>query len=311
MNRTEGVMEPETSHGEVVPPQIEELLRSRSTLVEWLEGLEDRREDVRPAVYEKVRDDYRGRLAEVEGQLAEHRSDLERALEERREAVGELEEERDAQAALLEEAELRHDVGELEDDEWEEESGELKSELDELDESLDEERAAVDRLEDVLDELTELAVDEEPTGDAGSRGGEPSARPGGEADPAAEVDEPGPDVAGTPAGSADVEEPAPADAGQPTEPPADGDTTTGREETAGDAEADGSGGPAGARDEAAAERAAERPGPDEEEEGEPEDRDELDFLESLALDDPEGLDTLSLELDEEEDDDGRDGEPGG
>lgn len=318
MNPTEVGMEPETSEDDVIPPQIEELLRDRSTLVEWLERLRERRDDVRPAVYQKVRDDYRERLDEVEVHLSEHRSDLERALGERREAVGQLEEERDERAAELEEAELRHEVGELEEEEWEEASGGLRESLDELDESLEEEGAAVRRLEEVLEELAGL----EDASDAGVGGGvaggpdrdQTAARPDrgrtGEA-PAAEagpvdgsrtadVDAPG--AAKTGEASAEVEEAPAIEGGDGWPAPDLGVAEEDERGPSGSAEDDGATDGAGT---GADEDAAPEPEPEPRPAGgragdEDADFDELDFLESLSLDEPDSLDTLGMELDDDE-----------
>ncbi len=333
MNPTEDGMEPETSDEDVIPPQIEELLRSRSTLVEWLERLEERRDDVRPAVYEKVRDDYRGRLSEVEDHLSEHRSDLERALDERRGAVRELEEERDERAAELEEVELRHEVGELEEDEWEEESGELRDVLDDLEESLEGERGAVERLEEVLDELAGLeggavAGAEEPAVGAprpeadegpaagpadGGPDGEPSGEPGtaagfgpevaGAPEPEETADETGRSEAADDTSTGDEEPAIEGGDGWPAPELADADETgpgsVGTEEdgAAGAGTGAGTDGDAGSDEDTTPEggRGAAADGDEE-----ADDFDELDFLESLSLDEPDSLDTLGMELDQDE-----------
>lgn len=152
---------------EVVPPRIAELLEERSTLLEWLERLEERREGVRPEVYERVRSDYGERLEGVETSLAGHRSDLEGSLARHSSTVSELEEEREDRAARLEEAELRHAVGELDEEEFEGRAVDLRAELEELVGRLEEERDAVGQLEEVLGELQGMeALPESPRPDA-------------------------------------------------------------------------------------------------------------------------------------------------
>lgn len=234
---------------DVVPERISDLLSERATLHQWIERVEERREDVRPAVYRRVRDDYVDRLDEVEGALATHRTDLEESLATHRSALEELEEEREDRAARLEEVELRHAVGELDEEEWGERESALRGELDEYEARLEEERSAAVRLEEVLEELESV----------------------GEGEAALEP-EPATSEAGAPA----VSEPEPS--------------------------------PPNAEDAPASE-----PSPPEAETGSGDQEDELDFLESLAWDE-EGLDTLSLTLDEEEEegegDEPRDGGAG-
>lgn len=250
-------MTPDTAQ-DVVPSRIADLLSERATLLAWLERVEERRDDVRPAVYERVRDDYRERLDEVEGSLASHRSDLEESLARHRSALEELEEEREERAARLEEAELRHAVGELDDKAWEEREGALRSELDDLEERLGEEREASSRLEEVLEEL-EGVEDRPSVGTHPPRSSAEPTAPAREEDEGADVEEP--EAAGEPSGPAPEREPS----------------------------------------------RPERSGPARENDEE----DELDFLESLAWEE-EGLDTLSLMLDEEEEEgeEPRDGDAG-
>lgn len=228
---------------DVVPERIAELLEERSTLLQWLERLEEKREEVRPSVYERVRSDYGDRLEGVERSLAGHRSDLEESLAGHRSAADELEEEHEDRAARLEEMELRHAVGELEEDEFEERAEELRGGLEDLEERLAEERGAARRLEEVLEELARME----------SLGATEAA----------------------PSGEDDFEEPAerPSDRSAETSARAAGEAT----------------------DEVAGAR---------EEEGVEGEDDELDFLESLAWED-EGLDTLSLVLDEDEEEEPR------
>lgn len=255
-------MTPDTAQ-DVVPERISDLLSERATLREWIERVEERRDDVRPAVYQRVRGDYLERLEGVESALATHRSDLEESLATHRSAVEELQEEREDRAARLEEAELRHAVGELDEEEWGERESALRGELDGYEERLEEERSAAVRLEEVLEELESV----------GERG-------------------PAPEASTTKEAGAPASEPEPPASGQEPSPP-----------EAKEAEA-----PVSAEEAPGSDREAPEP------EGGPEaEEDELDFLESLAWDE-EGLDTLSLMLDEDEEegegDDSRDGGAG-
>jgi hypothetical protein len=262
-----------------IPEQISQLLERRSTFRGWLDQLESRAGDVRPEVYERVRSDYRERLSMVEDELAGHRESLERSLAECRERVSSLEREREEEAAALEEAELRHAVGEYPDEEWEGLRDERQNAVHELEGRLDEEQGAVGRFEEVLEELGAASsaepAEEERAPDAGAVldaaalardfGGEEeeqsAAEPGEHSEAAKEADKDRRDVlaflgTGTASEASAAEE---------------------RDEPKQDAH-----------------------GEDEEESFE----DELDFLESLSLEDPSSLDTLSLVLDEGEDEEG-------
>jgi hypothetical protein len=144
--------------GHVIPEAIRELLEKRSTFQGWLDRLDDLGSDFRPEVAEKVRNDYSGRLAEVETKLEGHRTELETALADRSGAVAKVADEHDARSAELEETQLRHAVGEFDDDEWERRRSEHQVGIDELDAELTAQRKAVDSLQTVLGELTGAAA---------------------------------------------------------------------------------------------------------------------------------------------------------
>lgn len=230
----------------VVPEKVAELLEQRDTYREWLARLDEVSAEARPQVRRKVRSDYQGRLAEVEEELVTHLEELEQTLTARREEARSLEEERETTAGDLEEAEIRHRVGEYDDEEWEERKGELEERLEGVEEDLAAARAAVERLETILEELAAGATGSPPRRERG-----PGEREGG--------------VEETPS------EPAP-------------ERAAAREEPGGGADE----GPAGAD----AAPPPEAPEPKAHE-------DELDFLESLALDDPGTFDSLGALLDEE------------
>lgn len=312
-----------------IPEEITELLEKRSTFREWLDRLEGREGEVRAEVYERVRGDYLERLSGVEEELAGHREELESSLDRCRERVATLEEERDERAADLEEAELRHAVGEYEDEAWDDLRGEHEGALAELEGRLDEERSATARFEEILAELDAGRADEpadEPGAASGASDEEPTF--------AGEVEAGGPDeAAGEPEtfGStfgevtAFGEEPEADEAEREEEPSAEREDEPEAEREPDDEEDEVlaflSGGTAGGSDAGNGDLGDEdrdfddrdRDSGDAEREGEGEDfEDELDFLESLSLDDPSSLDTLSLVLDdgEEEDEAGKDDDDG-
>lgn len=137
----------------VVPEEVLELLEQRAQIEGWLDKLREIRDDCTPEVYEKVRSDYAGRLGDVNGRLAEHRSELESSLERHRARVEELEGGRAEAAAKLEEAKIRFRVGEYGDGEWEKRRAESEAKIEGLDADLNEERDALSALEKVLGDL--------------------------------------------------------------------------------------------------------------------------------------------------------------
>ncbi|HKK08680.1 MAG TPA: hypothetical protein VKA44_07330, partial [Gemmatimonadota bacterium] len=279
-----------------------ELLERRSTFQDWLERLDGRSGDVRSDVYERVRADYLDRLASVEEELSGHRDGLADSLARCHERLESLEAEREERAASLEEAELRHAVGEYSDEEWEGLRDEHQGALSDLDGRLEEERGAASRFEEVLGELDAGAADApEPAAaftaevEAGVDGAAASGPALVEEEPAGARDR-GADRADeddvlaflgeTDAGRRDGQEAPDEEPGAPQRQLASGPRREPDEEDRGDG-------------------LAEDPGEDLPEGYDEEDfEDELDFLESLSLDDASSLDTLSLVLDEGEEEAG-------
>ncbi|MCL7960122.1 MAG: hypothetical protein M8861_08025 [marine benthic group bacterium] len=144
--------------GHVIPEAIRELLEQRGTYQGWLTRLDELGSEFRPEVAEKVRGDYAGRLATVETELEGHRTELETALADRTAAVDKVAGEHDARSAELEETQLRHVVGEFDDEEWERRRAEHQVGIDELEAELTTQRSAVESLQTVLGELTGAAA---------------------------------------------------------------------------------------------------------------------------------------------------------
>lgn len=141
----------------VIPEDIQTLLERRATYQEWLTKLVDISGDFRAEVAHRVSDDYGNRLRDVETELATHRSVLEGSLADRRTAAEELTRDHDALSAELEETELRHLVGEYGSDEYAERKEQHAGVLSELEASRDRETEAVNELETVLAEIAGAA----------------------------------------------------------------------------------------------------------------------------------------------------------
>lgn len=137
----------------VIPEDIQTLLERRSTYQDWLGKLDDVSGDFRSEVAARVASDYEERLRSVEAELATHRSALENSLDGRRSAVDGLTRDHDARSAELEETELRHLVGEYTEDEYGARKEEHSGRIAELEDALRRETEAVDELQTVLSEI--------------------------------------------------------------------------------------------------------------------------------------------------------------
>ncbi len=315
--------------GHVIPETIRELLEKRGTFQGWLNRLDELGSEFRPEVAEKVRSDYAGRLTDVETELEGHRAELETVLADRTSAVEKVAGEYDARSAELEETQLRHAVGEFDDEEWERRRSEHQVGIDELEAELTAQRAAVESLQTVLGELTGVAVvvavsevieleppvpDEFATAEETVPEPEPEASReedlvGAETEDAPESAEGGEDTAWMTQPFAEIE-----DESVEAEESLDAEVEAGADEDGEVAELEAEvpeeeavAEAGGESDVEAAEQEAEaEPLPDEAEPGEF--MDELEFLESLSLDDADQFDAVSAMLDEEEADSGADGE---
>ena len=138
----------------VIPDAIRTLLERRAQYMEWLAKLDDLGGKYRPAVAKRVRADYQDRLTGVEDELHGHKEEIETSLSQRKGQLSAFEERHDVCAAELEEAELRYQVGEFDDGEWESRKEAHESELAAVASSLDVEREAVAELGAVLLQVT-------------------------------------------------------------------------------------------------------------------------------------------------------------
>ncbi len=143
---------------EVIPSEITQLLEHRATLGNWLAKLEELSGTVRPEVYDRVRGDYEERLRGQEKELTAHRSEMETALEEHKTRVTVLESDRDERAAELEEAQLRFAVGEFKEAEFRKHKSAHEERLTALDAELKSDQDALAKLEDVVGVLSSLGA---------------------------------------------------------------------------------------------------------------------------------------------------------
>lgn len=139
--------------GSVVPVVVLELIGESETIQGWMGRLADHADEAYPEVLERVKKDYRGRLEGVAGQLAEHRPQLVTKLEDRQGTVGSLRSDRDSHVADLEEARLRHAVGEFSEPQWDSRRTTIEGLLDEVDSKLEVAESAVSELTAALDRI--------------------------------------------------------------------------------------------------------------------------------------------------------------
>ncbi len=281
----------------VIPDAIRTLLEQRAQYMEWLAKLDDLSDNYRPEVAKRVRSDYRDRLTGVENELHGHKEELESSLFQRNGRLAEFEHRHNVCAAELEEAELRHQVGEFGDDEWKERKGSHERDLEEVARSLAVEREAVSELGAVLLQVTA------PSEAAAMR----HVEPGAWTEPASAVRHDADSLTSgefeaEPVGGSQPEDEIPEDADRPTDAYESaeqvlGDLTAAIGETAETEQVA----------EVVEQTVAEIVEPEEmfQEEtgssGGDEFLDELEFLESLSLDDPDSFDAVSRMLEEESD----------
>lgn len=324
---TGGTMAETTRHTDsVIPPEVTELIERSQTIRGWIEKLGEHEGETSRAVYEKVLADYRERLERVTADLRTHRADLVETLERHRAEVDALRADREDQAARLEEARLRHAVGEYDDEVWDERREGIDSKLAELDDGLTEEAATVEELEGILEAIpgdgetpSSSAI---PWSAARAAVGEAKPAPGG-AEPAEPVVEPATAerkkeraAATRPDPPAPAARPAPAATDEEDdragEEDAESGVTAAIEEGEEEEHEEVEVARAAAEDDAAhedepavaAKRVADAPagGSDAADDGSDDQSylDELEFLESLSLDEADRFDAVSAMLEEDE-----------
>lgn len=287
----------------LIPTEVRDLIEESRTVQDWLDRLASHESDASPEVFDRVREDYNGRLEKATERLAQHRSELAGSLDTRRSELESLQGDRDSQAADLEEARLRHMVGEFTDDQWGELSHSIEGSLAELSELLEMEEGAVAELAAIVTSIDEgrlPSVTTEPAAAAPDVTEEPVVEDTVEGDD----DIVGEDVSSEPEPARVDETEAMEDETSKDEPPVVEATAESEESVDGAAEEVAEevteeitveatdDGPDGAPPaEAVAEGDADEGG---------DYLDELEFLESLSLDEADRFDAVSAMLDEDD-----------
>jgi hypothetical protein len=144
------------------------LLKERQRYEEWLAALDEKRANTSESVYQRVQADYRTRLREVSGKLAERAGELRENIDALTLRLEDVSRQENQQRDARQEAELRAAVGEYTDKQWKEIGGAWDKEL----ARLVKEKAALEAQLNELNRIFALSVKEKQAGAiaAGNRG---------------------------------------------------------------------------------------------------------------------------------------------
>ncbi|MGH7459067.1 MAG: hypothetical protein ACREKN_08335 [Longimicrobiaceae bacterium] len=135
-----------------------ELIEERTRVRSWLDRLDESAPGDTPEhVTRRVRDDYRARLERLTEELATRVESVRESLERARAELEEAEAEYAAARDRLEEARLRHRLGELDDDNWNSERPELEERVEQAGEQRGRARTQASRMEDLVREIESAA----------------------------------------------------------------------------------------------------------------------------------------------------------
>lgn len=135
------------------PAVISSLLHQRSTLQEWLARLDAEGGAANPRVVERVRADYQQRLRLVLDELGQHLGGLRQQRSTLAEALAEADFRADQAQEELEEARLRHRIGELADVDWSERQPALEDAVAAMAERREQVQGELSRLDDILQQV--------------------------------------------------------------------------------------------------------------------------------------------------------------
>lgn len=144
--------------GESTP--VAELKEQRDRVREWLAKLGEVGSDAPPHVTERIRGDYEERLATLTEQLAAHGESLREELQEIRGSLADAEGRRRAAQDALDEARLRHLIGEIEEADWGTRRLDLESGAAAAEDEVERLRGDAERLEELLAEMEPAAAGE-------------------------------------------------------------------------------------------------------------------------------------------------------
>ncbi|MDP3774589.1 MAG: hypothetical protein Q8Q85_10025 [Gemmatimonadales bacterium] len=166
---------------------VERLLEQRRLFQDWLTKLSGGAGETMPGhVVEKVRNDYRARLAEVMTELAQHDDSIRQALAEAQGRHESMERQQQAAKDELAEVRLRKQVGELDDAVFKEINARLKGTIDETSKDLAASLRDIERYEEIIELIAAEGVPAAPVATSAAAAAAPEPAPA----PAAPVAEP-------------------------------------------------------------------------------------------------------------------------
>jgi hypothetical protein len=177
-------MTPTNAAGPEAGSTVEALVQQREQLRGWIARLDEVKTEAPSRVAQRVRADYEERLRRVTEDLGAHREEIERNLDGLRAELQAADDRRTHAADALDETQLRHLIGELDDGAWNDVRPHLESALADADEALARTRGEVERLSALAGEIAE--AEPEPAPQSFAPQPEPAAEPVAEAAPAAE-----------------------------------------------------------------------------------------------------------------------------
>lgn len=137
-----------------VSREVAALLKQREQYRAFLVRLEERADKANPRAYETVKRDYEAKLKALGEKLVKHVEAVRQALLDSEAALTDLEVRRDAKHEELEEARLRHSVGEYGDEkEWRSVERKLNKEFEEFEKQIEQTTATVANLTEVLEQI--------------------------------------------------------------------------------------------------------------------------------------------------------------
>ncbi len=175
-------MTPTNAAGPEAGSTVEALVQQREQLRGWIAKLDEVKTEAPSRVAQRVRADYEDRLRRVTEDLGAHREEIERNLDGLRAELEAAEERRTHAADALDETQLRHLIGELDDSAWNDVRPHLESALADADDALGRTRGEVERLSALAGEIAEVEPEPAPQ----SFAPQPAAEPVAEAAPAAD-----------------------------------------------------------------------------------------------------------------------------
>ncbi|MBW3654858.1 MAG: hypothetical protein KY444_02035, partial [Gemmatimonadetes bacterium] len=135
-----------------------QLIQQREQLNQWIARLDEVAPQASSRATERVRADYTDRLRRVNEDLATHRDEIEADLQAQRGALEAAEQQRAQAADVMDEVQLRHLIGELDEAAWNRQRPELEQAVARADQALVHARGEVERLQALAADIAGAAT---------------------------------------------------------------------------------------------------------------------------------------------------------